>query len=257
MKLIPLSCLLMVLIFVSCESQSTKAEKPYISEESNKIKNSNSFDHIKHIRKVSKKRETDGDQLDQEYFVDYVIENLLEKPEYKKYITDRNLLRKLENKVCWDNYVLISDTLFNGDKCKIEIKTQDFVPQKHKLKYQNKSNFLIEVDGEYPFGAVYSKHPREELESLEIKINGKSLKTKIESYKNIYEPEFCNFGGYIRITEAYEDGDNIYIYLHGGLAADSYFAKLIFDKTGFVTSIIADYSPLSEYGSFGDHFIGF
>ncbi|MDF1694826.1 MAG: hypothetical protein P1U56_03305 [Saprospiraceae bacterium] len=94
--------------------------------------------------------------------------------------------------------------------------------------------------------------------SLTIKINDKDLQTSLANYQNLYEPEFCNFGGYQRITEAYEDGDNIYVYIFGGNAADSYFSKLIFDKTnGYVASIVADYESLSKYGCFGSHFIGF
>jgi hypothetical protein len=59
------------------------------------------------------------------------------------------------------------------------------------------------------------------------------------------------------MSELYEDGDNLYIYIFGEQAADSYFAKLIFDKSGFITSIITDYVPLSLYGSFGKDFIGY
>ena len=164
----------------------------------------------------------------------------------------------MKNKVCWNNYVSIIDTLLNGEKIEIELKSQEFDTLNRSFKYQDKSNFLIEVDGSYPYGAVYGNKPSEELESLTIKIDGKEIETDIDKYRNLYEPAFCNFGSYQRITEAYEDGENIYIYLYGGNAADSYFAKLIFNITkGFVTSIIADYSDLSEYGSFGEHFIGF
>lgn len=218
---------------------------------------STTFDHISHIRNMSRKGSIDGEAYEIKYFVDYVILRLLKKPEYIKYITDRKLLRRLKNEICWDNYVLISDTLANGEECRIVIKSQDFEPSNHQLKYQDKSNFLVEVDGKWPYGGVYGKYPFRELESINIEINKIKIDTRINKYDNLYEPEFCNFGSYRRITEAYEDGDNIYIYIFGGNAADSYFAKLIFNRSGFVTSIIADYGPLSKYGSFGKHFIGF
>jgi len=66
--------------------------------------------------------------------------------------------------------------------------------------------------------------------SLRIRINGRELDTQLNQYNNVYEPDFCEFGGHRRATEAYEDGDNIYVYLFGGNAANGYFAKLIFDK---------------------------
>lgn len=257
MKSSPFFIFLILLIFISCESQPSTEKGIYLTKDTIEIKPSSLFDHIKHIREKSRKRQIDKDDFGPEYFVDYVIESVLENSEHQKYITDRSLLRKLENKVCWDTYVLINDTLLNGDRCRIEIKTQAFSPENHRLKYRKGSNSLSEVDGKYPFGAVYAKYPKQELESLEITINDKKIPTKIAEYKNIYEPSLCNFGNYKRILEAYEDGENIYIYIFGGNAAGSYFAKLIFDRLGFVTSIIVDYRPLSEYGSFGEHFIGF
>jgi len=241
-------------LLTGCVNNGTKNELN-ISEE-NRIKTTEEFDHIMYIRNKSNPEMNNGD-VKPKYLVDYVIEELLEKTEYKKYISDRSLLRKLKNKVCWNNYVLISDTLSNGESCKIEIKTKDFITNAHNLEFQKSTDYLISVDNKYPYGAVYSKSPKKELNSLEIKINGKRLDTNIYKYKNLYEVEFCNFGGYRRIAEAYEDGENIYIYLNGGNAADSYFAKLVFNRSGYVTSIVADYSPLSDYGSFGEGFIGF
>ncbi len=221
-------------------------------------KPSNKFDHLNHIRKKSKVSYVDDREIKPKYFVDYVVENLLEKKEHKKYITDRQLLRKLNNEICWDNYVLIRDTLLNGARIEVEIKAKEFNSYGRELGYEDKFNFLAEIDGKYPYGAVYSKVPNRELESLKISINGKRIKTLIDKYNNLYEPEFCNFGGYRRIIEGYEDGENIYIYIFGGNAAGSYFAKLVFDKTeGYVTSIISEYGALSMYGSFGEHFIGY
>ena len=188
----------------------------------------------------------------------FPCQNFLEKPEYKRYITDRNLLRKLHNDVCWDNYVLIEVTLLTGEHIRIEINDGDFDPEKHKIKFTENSEMILEVDGKFPFGGMYSALPQKELKTVDININDRSVRTNINEYVNIYEPNFCNFGSHSRITEAYEDGENIYIYIFGGNAADSYFAKLIFHVTeGYITSIISDYVPLSMYSSFGDHFIGF
>lgn len=259
---------LLAILFSSCKNDETK---PTATKENNPsptlnkskktattYKPSHLFDHIQHIRQISRIGHRDDLDNDPKYFVDYVIENLLEEKNHKKFITDRKLLRKLQNKVCWDNFVFIEDTLSKGENISIEISTRAFDTLNRILKYEEKSNFLIEVDGMYPFGAVYYERPRREIESLEIKINDKHINTSSWKYKNLYEPSFCNFSINQRITEAYEDGQFIYIYIFGGNAADSYFAKLIFDKTdGYVTSIIVDYIPLSMYGSFGEYFIGF
>lgn len=121
----------------------------------NTIRPSSTFDHISHIRKESQKnplylRNLYKDSTQPKYFVDYVIKNLLKKPEHEKYITDRKLLRKLlrklKNNTCWENYVLIKDTLSNGNKCEIEIKTQNFDHKTHKLEYNKESNFLTSID---------------------------------------------------------------------------------------------------------------
>lgn len=250
--------IVIIFLLFSCESKVYELKKDKLTKEIYEAQSSKSFDHIEYIRKKTRPKQAIDKFYSQKYFVDYVIENLLESPSHKKYITSRSLLKKLENRACWDNsFASIEDTLLSGEVCKIKIETQLFNPVEHKLKYEEQTNYLIEVDGKYPYGAVYFKHPKKELKSLSISIDGKELGTKIESYVNIYEPALCDFGGYRRIVEAFEDGENLYIYFFGGNAAGSYFAKLIFDRSGFVTSIIADYDELSEYGSFGNYFIGF
>jgi len=269
MKTSHLIALFILLIFFSCKSKINETNKELVDKaittnekSANKaptkvIKPSISFNHIEHIRNNSRKGETDGILAQPEYFVDYAIEELLEKPEYKKYITDRNLLRKLHNKVCGDDYVLISDTLSNGDKCEIKIKLKEFFPKDHNIKYIEENEFIENIDGKQPYGAAYGR-PKMALKFLSIKVNNEDIRTQVEKYDNLYDLKLCNFGGFQRIAEAYEDGNNIYIYLYGGNAADSYFAKLIFDKSsGYITSIITDYGPLSEYGSFTERFIGY
>lgn len=265
MKNSHLIILSVLFVFISCENKINKesvgkvvtSEKPIDKISAKVIKPSKSFNHIEHIRKNSRKGETDGVLAQPEYFVDYVIENLLEKPGHKKYITDRNLLRKLRNEVCTDDYILISDTLSNGDKCEIKIKLGEFFPKDHNIKYIGENEFIENINGKQPYGAAYG-NPKMALKFLSIKVNNEDIHTQVEEYDNLYNLDFCNFWGFKRIAEAYEDGNNIYIYLYGGNAADSYFAKLIFGKSsGYITSIITDYRPLSEYGSFTERFIGY
>jgi hypothetical protein len=252
-----MSFYILALMVISCSPKlNTKAN--------NNLRPSNSFDHIKHIRKESQKNPIYRKELEKyrdktipKYFVDYVIKNLLKKPEHKKYITDRRLLRKLKNSACYENYVSISDTLSNGDECEIVIKLKAFNKLKHKLEYDTESNFLIKVDGKHPYGAIYAKYPETEIKSFAIKINEKELNISLEEFQNLYNLNFCYFGGHERILEAYEDGDYLYIYIFGAGSASQYFAKLIFDKSGFITSIITEYGPLSVYGSFSENFIGY
>ncbi|CAM1345634.1 hypothetical protein [Tenacibaculum amylolyticum] len=262
MKFIRLFIILITII--SCGTRITKN-----NYKQSKVENSNSFDHIKHIRQESQKSifyqrglDRDMDKNMPKYFVDYIIKNSLKNPEHKKYITDRKLLRKLKNNICWENYILIRDSLDSGDKCEIEIKLQDFDKRSHEIVYDKENDFINKIDGKYPFGAIYYTSKNElkslkELKSLTIKINGTEINTKIEEYRNLYNPNFCEFGMNIRIIEAYEDGENLYIYLFGGESSSSYFSKLIFNKKEFITSITVDYVPMSIYSSFGENFIGF
>jgi len=218
---------------------------------------SHQFDHIDHIRRNSKIAKLDGVAQEPNYFIDYVIENLLEKVEYKKFLTDRKLLRKLNNEICWENVVWIRDSLTNGDKIEIDIRSDTFDPKNHQYQYHKETKRLTLIDGMKFHGTIDTK-PKTEVELVRIKINERELNISIDKYLNIYEPKFCYFAGYSRITEAYEDGEFIYIYIFGGNAASSYFAKLIFNKNdGYITSIISDYGTLSKYGSFSSKFIGY
>lgn len=223
------------------------------------IKTSKAFDHISYIKNNSKIRELDGEELKPRYFIDYIIENQIEKPEYSKYITDRNLLRKLKVEICTENHILIKDTLLNGNLCEIEVYAGEFIEAEHQVKFRNNSKDYKDyetVDGKLPYGGFYGKINRD-LKSLSIKINNNPINTDINSYSNIYEPNFCSSKSFYKGIQAYEDDDNIYIYVTGGNAADTYFGKIVFNQRGFITSILIDYVPLSMYGSFHSGFIGF
>ena len=219
------------------------------------------FDHVNHLRKYSTIGHIDGQSHEPKHFIDYIIKYSLEDSSHIQYLTDRHLLRRLKNKACDNYYVSIMDTLSGGQDISITLNLGQFNSQDHDIKYNDQSSSPIEIDGSYPFGAVYSTNPDgeiTEIRKLEIVINGIKLETKLKEYQNLYDPKFCSFGGFKRITEAYQDGENIYIYIFGGVNADSYFAKLIFDiNTGYKGKIISDYWPLSQYGSFTEDFIGF
>jgi len=47
------------------------------------------------------------------------------------------------------------------------------------------------------------------------------------------------------------------LYLYGGIAAGTYFSKLVFDHQGYVTRMVVDYVPLSRHSSFRRSFLRF
>lgn len=217
------------------------------------------IDHVELIRYKEKQIDWNRDIRPDSFFVDRIIRKYLEKPEHIKYISDRSVLRKLENRICWDNnYILIKDTLDNGDKIEIKIEKGDFEPEKHRLEYsEGNSRYLKTVDSRYPYGALNSVHPSKEIKTLSIRINKEEVSIPSSAFQNLYAANFCNFDRFTRIPEAYIHNQNVYIYIYGGGASDVYFAKLIFSLYKYETSIIVDYGELSPAASFGGYFIGF
>jgi hypothetical protein len=87
----------------------------------------------------------------------------------------------------------------------------------------------------------------------------KKLKIPKTAYQNLFEPNTCSDSHFDRKIETYSslDGQFIYVYIYGGNAAGSYFAKLIFNKEKYLTKIVADYYSLSIHSSFRESFIGY
>lgn len=191
-------------------------------------------------------------------FVDYTIENLLDSPSDKCFISNRSILRKLKVTSCDSSKVEITDTLLNGESCVITLVTGNFKSSKHEIIANEDSSQINKIDGQYPYGGQYEL-PEIEIDQIQIVIEGLILNTPKEAYRNFYSPLMCDNYGLNRQIEAYEslNGKYIYIYLFGGKAAGMYFAKLIFDKTKYLTRIASDYFPLSIHSSFRDSFIGF
>lgn len=222
-------------------------------------KQSSSFDHIEHIRKNSKIRSIDGVLNKPQFFIDYVIENELRNKEDVKYLTDRRLLKPIGITRCDSSYVLIKDIDLNGDICAIELFSSKFVAEDHEIKFRkssSKNRDYESIDGKFPYGGIYGDVDRE-LNKITIKINDRKESINIENLPSINNPMFCESSMLKNGIEAYQHGDNVYVYISGGHAANTYFGKLVFNQNGFVTSIMVDYVPLSRYGSFSDDFIGF
>lgn len=220
---------------------------------------SSKFDHIEHIRKNSRIGSTDGMAHDPKFFVDYIIENNLEKTEYKKYITDRKLLKPITVNKCDSNYILLSDIQINNNTYEIELYANKFIEEQHEVKFRKNNNDYQDyesIDGKFPYGGLYGKINRE-LSLIKFKANNNHIKVNMEAIPSINEPKFCDRSILGNGIEAYQDDENIYVYISGGNAADTYFGKLVFNQTGFVTSIMVDYVPMSRYGCFGDDYLGF
>jgi hypothetical protein len=191
-------------------------------------------------------------------FVDYTISNLLDKPADKCFITNRNILRKLNITTSDSSSVIILDTLKNGESCEITFKTQLFEINNHQLTYNKDSSSIEQIDGKFPYGEQYMA-PKIEIDLIQIAVNGIKIKIPQESYRNLYNPNVNEKYGFIRPVEVYEslNGEYLYFYIYGGNAAGTYFTKLIFNKTKYITKIISDYYPLSIHSSFRESFIGF
>lgn len=191
-------------------------------------------------------------------FMNFTIENLLNKASDKCYISNRNILKKLQNRFCDSTTVLIEDTLQNGETCKITIKSGLFKSKEHHIEANNDTSSIQKIDDQFPYGAAYGI-PKVEIKHINIEINGISLKIPKAAYSNLYSPLFCRSFQFFKQIEAYEslNGKYLYVYIYGGNAADSYFSKLVFDRSGYKTRIISDYYPLSMHNSFRESFIGF
>ena len=191
-------------------------------------------------------------------FVDYTIKNLLENPADKCFISNRKLLKKLNKKSCDSTSLYIHDTLMNGENCKINITLGNFEEVKHHILSNEDSTAIENIDGQFPYGGQYGI-PRREIRNIYIEVGGSALKIPIEAYSNFYNPYLCENRMLSWSINAFEsiNGDYIYLYIMGGNAAGTYFAKLIFDKTKYLSRIVSDYYPLSIHGSFREGFIGF
>lgn len=194
-------------------------------------------------------------------FVDFTIGYLLESPSDLQYISNRALLPKLERIACDSFEFLVKGELPTDEIVEVHIKTAQFDSSKHivtrciDVKY---SGEVKKIDGEYPYGGEYAT-PDREIIFFDIKVNDKLIGIPRSAYQNLFTPNLCNIHNFFRQIEVYAslDGQFIYVYIYGGDAADTYFAKLVFNKKKYLTKIVADYGVLSMHGSFRPNFIGY
>ena len=219
-------------------------------------------DHLASLRaKYAVAFNVDGCDFGEPTFLDYVINRILPDTTYKKYITDRTLLRKLKTTTCLDDLVRVNDRLDDGRLVKITLRTAPLDTNRHtvQLGLDDRNHIVEYVDGRTPYGADYwhDNYSPDRFDEIEISIADKALAIPEKAFSNLYEPNLCFLNGWTRPLEVYAEKSRIYIYLVGGNAATTYFAKIIFDNDQYVTTLVADYGPLPCYGSFRPDFPGF
>ena len=190
-------------------------------------------------------------------FVDYIIENMQDK-QLRYYISDRNLLLRKKRSYCSKNFIGFKDTLRNGDSIVVDIRLAKFEKHEHVIEIDKNSSFNRRIDGQIPYGAYYSI-PTSMISSITINIDGNNFSLPRNAFENFFELNTCDTDYFSKPIEIYEsiNGDYLYIYFYGGEAADTWFAKLIFDHTKYIGRIVAEYGDLSMNGSFRKDFMGF
>lgn len=193
-------------------------------------------------------------------FFDYTIAHLLNAPSDKYLLANRALLRPLNPNHCDSTRVSFSDTLSGGNKVSINLLFGPFDPAEHTIvPHPEYDDTIGAIDGMYPLGGVYGT-PSFEIKQLSVSIDGNRIAVPDGAFKNLYHPNVCDGDDYFsRPVEAFSsmDGRHIHLYIYGGENASTYFSKLVFSRTEYVTRIIADYWSLSMHGCFRSDFIGF
>lgn len=192
-----------------------------------------------------------------ESLAEHVIDKLLKNPSDQHFISNRNLLTKLNIERCDSSLIIVSDTLISSDKIKVEICFDQFEVNKHKIEFSEK-NSIHKIDNRFPYGGQFGL-PQTNISRLKINIGNRTVAIPDSAFSDLFNVNVCNTYSFFRQIEVYEslNGEFIYVYLFGGNAAGTWFAKLIFDHQKYLTRIVSDYVPLSSHGSFRDGFIGY
>jgi hypothetical protein len=215
--------------------------------------------HIKSIRQAyHPKRNYSNQQLPDSTFIDYAIHRVINNEEHLKHITNRNLLTPLTLTRCFSSYAEIEGINSQNDTIEFEIRLSPFDSSLSKIEYDTLNHSIKSIDNQYPFGGTYVM-PDLQISEIKISINKQPLTIPDTTYKNLFFPSLCEFGGFTKSISLYpsEDGNYLYLYIYGGNAAGTYFAKLIFDKKTIVAKWVVDYYPLSIYGCFSERFLGY
>lgn len=219
------------------------------------------IDFEKHIESIKRdyyeSEDRQGVFNTNERAIDYALRYLQDNSIQEKYITNRKFLTKIESIMCKDSSnIFFYKKLENNSVIDVKIKFKKFNAKKHSIKEIDDVNH---IDSQIAFGAYYGT-PKLEIDCFKIIVNGKSVIIPESVYKKFYEVTQCEGYLFYEPVQVYSsnDGKYIFVYLKGGNAADTYFAKLIFNQEKYITEIVADYLTLLEWRAFNNKdFIGF
>lgn len=206
-------------------------------------------DHINALRNNSKKGKCD--YYEDEYFVDHIVNTKLPSPLFKKYISYRPWLTQLTARGCNGKNIGFIDTLANNDIYRVTIFSIPFDSAEHKIELDS-TGAISKINGSTPYGAkkMVDKLPEKQLRIINVSKNGIPYNIPEFVYDQFFDPKICTFILPQKITEAYVDGDKLYIYLFGGKSSNAYFAKLIFENRNYIGSIVSEYSDIFCFGNF-------
>lgn len=192
-------------------------------------------------------------------FLEHVLQNLLDGPQDRIFVANRDLLTSMCVNHCSDDRVWIHDKLDKKRELDIEMTIGAFDSAAHSYTYFEGEDSLREtIDGSPAYGGIFSL-PKTEITSFTISIKGKELDVPKEAYANLYNPNLCESEYFRQPIAAYPSlsGKYVYVYVFGGSSSDLYVAKLIFDRKRFIKKIVAEYPDLSDWGAIREDFIGF
>lgn len=215
--------------------------------------------HLNSIRMSSYKKQADQGVRGDSAFLEFVINNLLERPEDVAFLSNRDLLTPLCIKHCGRSEVIVYDTLKDNRIVDVHLHTTPFDSVAHTFSYFPGEDSLVEMIDSMPaYGAVYQR-PVMMIDSIGIIWGGKSLTVPATAYRDMYDPNLCDSDIFHQPVMAYPSlsGDYLYVYLFGGKGRDSYFAKLIFDQDRYIKKIVTEYQDLVDYDAFRWDFLGY
>lgn len=191
--------------------------------------------------------------------LEHVLHEELVNPADWRFLTDRDLLRALCVSVCTSDSVVIHDTLADGRRLDLRLYLRPFDSRGHALQYFPGPDSLIEAIDSLPAYGAGETLPTKRLDSLAITLDGQALVVPPEAYRCLYAVNLCDLGYFAQPVAAYPslDGRYLYLYLYGGEGAGTYFAKLVFDQTHYLTRIVTEYGPLRRFGAIRPDFVGY
>ena len=237
--------LIIILSFLGIACSEEVEHDPYTTVRS-------TVEHIQAIRDYSGAQNR-CEIFTDSFFVDHIINTKLNIPEHKKYITYKPWLVQLTPRICKSDVELFVDTLDNGDIYRIEILPTAFDSSQHTITYSEDGG-IAKIDGNVGLGSksFYNKVPESNLKLINIFKNGIPFNIPPIAYNNLFQLKLCNFTLPQTIGEAYVDplNNRLYLYIFGGIGAEIYMVKLVFENEDYICQIASRYDDISCFGNF-------